>query len=343
MKVAMLGPFYPELKEGGVEHHVKYLADSLEKEGVEVERWSWKVQKDEAGIRKLNLLGIGKCFQETDADLAHFHSTATAFSYFSGLGRFEKHSVATIHAFFHPELESGIRMKLVGWGLSRPYSAALKRIKNNITVSSFAKKEAEERGVPVKKIIGSGIPLEELKQAKSSEDLGSDVVLVARLNAQKGVFDFIKAFSNSGVRATVVGYGENRMEEKVKGLCKQGGIRCLIRTKREETLSALKSSKVLAFPSRNETFGIVCLEAMALGKPVVVYKGAGGPLDFVKDKENGLVVDNSPESLKTGVTDLLADAKLLSALSKNAAKTAGEYDWSIVAEKVREFYEEVLG
>ncbi|MFH1470370.1 MAG: glycosyltransferase family 4 protein [Candidatus Micrarchaeota archaeon] len=341
MKVAMLGSFYPGPKEGGVEQHVYHLSASLEKLGVEVERWSWKAEG--RGIRKLGLLGIRGALGKSDADLAHFHSTATAFSYFTGIGKYSGKSVSTMHAFFHPEMEASPRLKAISHLLSYPYKQALKRIRNNIAVSTYAKKEAEGYGIPVGAVIGSGIPLGEIKKTKPNPEHESEVVLVARLNNQKGVFDFIEAFSNSETNAAVFGYGDKGAEERTKRLCERGGIKCTIRAKRGETLSAIASSKVLAFPSKNETFGIVGLEAMALGKPVVVYDEAGGPLDYIKDKYNGLVVRSNPNGLKGGVASILGDRSFLKKLSKNAEGTAKEHDWPIAARKVKSFYESALG
>jgi glycosyltransferase involved in cell wall biosynthesis len=132
------------------------------------------------------------------------------------------------------------------------------------------------------------------------------------------------------------------MERRVKELCEKGGIKLLLNASREETLSAIKSSKVLAMPSKHETFGIVGLEAMALGKPVVVYEEAGGPLDYIKHGKNGLVVDSYPASLNGGCSALIKDDKFRKELSNNAVKTAQGHGWGAVAEKIENFYSSVL-
>lgn len=342
MKVAMFGPFYEEPVPGGVEQHVYHLSNALEKHGVEVERWSWKIPRDINGIRKFSLFDMKKALWGSEADLVHLHSTAIAFSSFSGLAKFTRKTVATIHAFHQPETESSLRLKMMGHVLSSPYISALRKIRNNIAVSEYARKEADAKGVPVKAVIGSGIDFEAFQNIAWSPELESDVILVARLNAQKGVFDFIEAFSNSSIKAMIVGYGEPAMEKKVKELCEKGGIKLFLHASREETLSAIKSSKILAMPSKGETFGIVGLEAMALGKPVIVYDEAGGPLDYVRNGVNGLVVESSPGALRKWSSSLLGNEGLCKTLSKNALKTAQENGWGRVAGKVENFYELTL-
>jgi len=342
LKVAMVGPFSEQLTEGGVEHHVYYLAENLEKRGVGVERWSWKIPRDTAKIRRMSLLKIDDVIHKSDADIIHLHSTATAAAFLANLKDPKKKFVSTIHAFFHSELEQSLRMKIISTTLSYPYCETLKRIRNNIAVSSFVKREALDLGISVRAIIGNGVPLENMKDVKPNDELKSDVLLVARLSKQKGVLDFITAFSNSGLKATLIGYGDERMEERVTEECAAGGITAIIRPERKVVLSAMKSTQVFAFPSKRETFGITALEAMALGKPVVVYKTAEGPLDFIRNDYNGLVIENTPAALRKGAERVLKDKNLQETLSINALNTAKRYDWPNIAKKVEEFYYDVL-
>ncbi len=342
LKVAMVGPFHPEPAIGGVEQHVHHLSKALEKEGVEVERWSWKVPRSGSGkIRGCSLLSLGKVFAETDADLVHLHSSAIAFSLPCGLGKYEGRAIATIHAFYEPMLEEGLRMKAMGFALGPMYEAALRKTRN-IAVSNYTKKEAEGRGIRVGAIIGSGISMEEIRGVEESRELESDILLVARLNKQKGVFDFIEAFSGIAYKCLIMGYGEKGAEERVKALASEKWIKFRIRPSREETLRAMKSTKVLAFPSRKESFGIVGLEAMAFGKPVIVYDEAGGPLDYVREGYNGRVVSSRPDALRIGAADMIEDEKLMGKMRANCIETAKAHSWEKVAKEVKAYYESVI-
>ncbi len=346
IKVAMVGPFHPEPAMGGVEQHVHHLANALERAGVGVERWSWKAPKEGVGsgesrINWCSLFNLGEVFGKTHADIVHLHSTAIAFSALSGLGKFGGKTIATIHAFYDPKMESGVRMKILGVGLAPLYEAALKRT-HNIAVSTYAKRDAQVRGIRVEKVLGSGVPINEMEMVEEAGRLESDIILVARLNEQKGVFDFIDAFSSLAYKCTIAGYGTKDMERRITELAESVGIRCIIRPSRRETLSAIKSSKLLAFPSKNETFGIVGLEAMALGKPVVVYDEAGGPLDYITDGYNGRVVSSRPDALRIGASDLIENELLMGKMAENCRETAKAHSWENVAKEMKKYYESIL-
>lgn len=340
MKVAMFGPFTEVPAAGGVEQHVHHLADSLEKIGVEVERWSWKAGMDGGKIKKCSLFGLKSAFDKTGADIIHLHSSAIAFSAISGLGRFEGKAAATIHAFHNPAMESSLRYMIMGIALGPLYKSALRNTRN-IAVSEYTRKEAASYGIKTGEVIGSGVDLKEIEDTRPSEE-ESDAIIVARFNRQKGVMDFIEAFSGIAYNARIVGYGERSEEEKIAGIAAERAIKCTVRASRQEMLGAIKSSKLLAMPSKGETFGIVGLEAMAMAKPVIVYREAGGPLDYVKDGYNGMVISSSPRALRIAANRLLEDEEMYGKLSANALRSAKEHGWGKVARKVKEFYESLL-
>ena len=85
---------------------------------------------------------------------------------------------------------------------------------------------------------------------------------------------------------------------------------------------------VSVVPSLFEPFGIVALEAMAAGSPVVV-SDTGGLSEIVDHDLNGVkVYPNDPNSLAWGVTKILLDEKYGEYIRKNAyKKIKEEYDW----------------
>ncbi len=337
MKVAMFGPFSKNLNNG-VSNHVHYLSKELGGQGVEVERISWK----DSGDRIVSLQKIPEAIKECKADVIHLHSTAIIAMNFVDTRIFGKNAVSTIHSFFHEEYEYSLRMKLISRVFGNPYIDALRKIRKNVTISSFMKEEAEKNKVRVSTVIGNGIPFEEFRKAKFDDGLESDVLFVGRFTEQKGIFDFIEAFGGSGVNALVIGHGDPKTEKKVVSECAKKGIQCMVNLPREKLLSAYKSCKVYAFPSHYEPFGISGLEALACGKPVVVYEEAGGPLDYVENGKNGLIIENSPASLREWCSSLVKNEKLLKEMEKNALKTAEKYDWGRVASRYMEVYSSAL-
>ncbi|MBN1827452.1 MAG: glycosyltransferase [Candidatus Eisenbacteria bacterium] len=96
-------------------------------------------------------------------------------------------------------------------------------------------------------------------------------------------------------------------------------------------------------PSRYESFGIVYLEAMAHGKPVVACS-AGGPARLVRDGETGLLVPpDDPEALAAAMLRLAGDRSLRLRLGVEAWRmTREEYDPEGMVRRSVEFYEEIL-
>jgi glycosyltransferase involved in cell wall biosynthesis len=66
----------------------------------------------------------------------------------------------------------------------------------------------------------------------------------------------------------------------------------------------------VVFPPLDEDYGYVTLEAMLASKPVITCSDSGGPLEFVRDGETGLVVEPSPAALASAMDRLWSDRRL---------------------------------
>lgn len=125
---------------------------------------------------------------------------------------------------------------------------------------------------------------------------------------RKGFDILLKAFhkylnlGNDGI-LYIIGHGilQNQYEALAKELGISKYVKFLPEMSQEELASYIDRSKVLVMSSRIETFGVVLIEAMAKGKPVIATK-CGGPEDFITE-EMGLLVP--PED-----ADLLAEAMI---------------------------------
>jgi len=110
-----------------------------------------------------------------------------------------------------------------------------------------------------------------------------------------------------------------------------------------ELAAAFASSDAFIFPSRTETLGLVLLEAMAAGCPVVAARSGGIP-DIVTDGVNGYLFD--PANARGAV---IATQKLLGAteerelLRQNARQEAEKWGWSAATKQLVTYYESVLG
>lgn len=110
---------------------------------------------------------------------------------------------------------------------------------------------------------------------------------------------------------------------------------------RGEIAWAMGAADVFVLPSRIEPFGIVVLEALGAGCPVVV-SGRGGAAEIVSDGIDGLVVDPvRSDALSASVNRILTDRELAQRLSTSGRARAAEFDWHSIAARYRDVYRQV--
>ena len=109
-----------------------------------------------------------------------------------------------------------------------------------------------------------------------------------------------------------------------------------------EKLGFLQRADIFVLPSRNESFGIANLEAMASGLPVVSTRTGAIP-EYLESGVHGLLVDpGDAQGLAAALRRLIADADLRARLGAAAQRRARDYDWSVVAAAVEALYERLL-
>src|SRR3989339_1474487 len=102
------------------------------------------------------------------------------------------------------------------------------------------------------------------------------------------------------------------------------------------------SATLTIMPSYHETFGLVALESMACGTPVVASK-VGGLTTFIKDRVNSfLVPSHNQKKLTTTIIEILQDKKQLKAVKQQAQKTTQDYSWEKIVPKYLKLYEKLL-
>ena len=110
-----------------------------------------------------------------------------------------------------------------------------------------------------------------------------------------------------------------------------------------ELASAFASADAFIFPSRTETLGLVLLEAMAAGCPVVAA-AAGGIPDIVTDGVNGYLFDpNDPQGAITATQRLLSAQAERDQFRHNARQEAERWGWAAATRQLRGYYCSVLG
>lgn len=181
------------------------------------------------------------------------------------------------------------------------------------------------------------------------------VLCVSRIDYQKNQLGLVRAFARfaearPGYRLVLlgpVGYAayKQEIEREIDALGIQHKVSLIDGLRPDDPMlaSAFKAADLFVLPSVHEPFGIVILEAWAAGVPVLASR-VGGIAGFVEDRKTALLVDPGCEDgLARGLCELAEDRTLCAELVRNAREhVAREYDWSAIARRMREIYEEVL-
>ena len=196
------------------------------------------------------------------------------------------------------------------------------------------------------RLIKYGINEEKLVTIYNGIDVGSEkfnkkedyILFVGRLVKTKGIDLLIKALRNKEIKFRIVGKGP--MMEKWKKIANKYGINAefLGWIENERKIELMKKCRAFVLPSRYESFGIVLLEAMKYGSPVIAMNVGGIP-EVVG--EAGIIVDNVHEMVKF-IEKLYENDKIVEELGKKAMERVKKFNWNDISKKTLEIYEDVI-
>jgi glycosyltransferase involved in cell wall biosynthesis len=381
MKVLMLSWEYPPMLVGGLGRHVYALSRELAKRGLEVGvvtvgdtgnlglqvEGGVKVYRVKAHglvspdftswVHELSLLMIraaGELMGEEPADLIHAHDWLVAPAAIALKHLHRIPLIATIHATEWGR-RGGVRdgfqrhIHEVEWWLT--YESW-----RTICCSRHMKWEVTTYlGVPPNKVevVYNGFtpfgPPKPVQRSKFAEPWEQIVLTVGRMVYEKGQWVLVEAAPHilardQRAKFVLVGDGPTRaqLERRIAelGLEEKFYFTGFVP---DDVLAGLYSiASVAVFPSLYEPFGIVALEAMAMGKPVVV-SAVGGFDEIVADGVTGLKVPPSdPKALAEAVLRLLGDRELAGRLGAQARERALTMSWAEAALRVEAIYRHVL-
>ena len=166
------------------------------------------------------------------------------------------------------------------------------------------------------------------------------------LKKNKGVDILIRAFSTyfRGKEVKLIIAGDGPERESLENLSKELGILEQVEFKgalnRDEVYKVMSNCNIFVLPSKFETFGVVLIEALANGKPVISTRN-GGANDIVTD-ENGILVDiDDIEGLGKAMVDLKLDYnKYNEEEIRNSC--INEYSKKIITRQLEKVYSELI-
>lgn len=349
MKIAMVGQFPPHV--GGVGVHIHTLSKQLVKEGHEVYviTYPHKDIKDIDGIhvigtKGLNIPGVrGLMFKKNakkalenllekeDIDIIHGHYLFPASAVAVEVGK--EHGIKT-YVTAHgsdmfelyktqPLMRSTLKKVLKSADVVLAVSNALRheiiatgvegiasktRLSwNSVDINRFSAKEnttfKEENGLEDKPI----------------------VLFVGNLIKRKNVESLLEAkkIANSDYYLVIVGDGP--LFKKLNNKVEEENIRDVIFTgARDDVENIIPSCDVLVLPSFSESFGLVLIEALACGKPVI-GSNVGGITEIINKNVGLLVNPNKVSSIASAIDKIINDEDLRVVLSLNARNRAMDF------------------
>ncbi len=244
-----------------------------------------------------------------------------------------------------------------GMGMLEPLlwellKAAHNQARLNLCTSTAMVQELSEKGIQHTDLWQRGVDTELFQPSLRSQamrarllnghsDTDKLLLYIGRLSAEKQI-ERIRPVLDAmpDARLALVGDGPYRQQlEKIFAGTPTPFVGYLAG---EELASAYASGDAFLFPSSTETLGLVLLEAMAAGCPVVGANRGGIP-DIVSDGVNGCLYEPNQEgSLAAAVTRLLGDASQRAQLRQNARQEAERWGWAGATEQLRGYYRRLL-
>ncbi|MCF8002336.1 MAG: glycosyltransferase [Halanaerobiales bacterium] len=163
-------------------------------------------------------------------------------------------------------------------------------------------------------------------------------VTVASLTYRKGIDYLIEAFTDvvksHDIKLAIIGEGDRRSE--IQKLINENGLNENVKLfgYQKNPYKFINKSYALIHPALWEGFGIVILEAMACGVPVIATKCPGGPKEIIKNNKTGILVKpKSSESLKIAIIKLIQNQQLRDKFAHYSKKEVGKYNTKKITNK----------
>jgi len=174
------------------------------------------------------------------------------------------------------------------------------------------------------------------------------VLFLGLLARRKGIQDLVRAFSilKGRVRAklVIVGGGDVAgVQRLVSDLGVDDSVEIVGQVPNTEVAGLIRKCTIFCLPSHGEPFGMVLLQAMASGKPVVATSG-GGVDEIIENGKSGILVEQKrPAELAAAIKVLLGDPELRRRLGSSGRRRAvDEFDWDVMTGKLVSIYENVI-
>jgi phosphatidylinositol alpha-mannosyltransferase len=276
-------------------------------------------------------------------DVLHFHEPLVPFLSPTMLDQSDTVNVATFHAFggFSPSYWIGKRFA----------HRLVDKLDGRIAVSGAARHFISRYFPGDYTIIPNGVDLDRFADAEPFEELRDgtiNILFVGRFEERKGLIHLLKAYHrlrkrHVDARLLVIGSGPKAREyRRYVGLRGVRDVEFLGRVSDDDKARYFASADIFCSPATGqESFGVVLLEAMAAGVPIVASDIHGYKNVLQRGVQGLLVEPRNHRALAAALYTLSNDADLRHRLGDAGRARAPEYSWDRVTERIVDFYHDV--
>jgi phosphatidylinositol alpha-mannosyltransferase len=369
MKIALVSP-YDFAVPGGVNNHIEHLRDNFVRLGHEVriiapssrpsshrpEEMVIPVGRSvgvpaSGSVARVTLSlrlapKVKRVFQEEHFDIVHVHEPFAPFLPLHALRLSDAINVAT----FHAAKEGGNRWYLYGRHVLKRW---YRRLHGKIAVSVPAMRLVSRYFPGFYNIIPNGVDVEHFEAERDSiphyADGRPNVLFVGRLEKRKGVKYLLQAFAEvkrevPETRLLIVGPPTRAARGYHRWVVEKAlpDVEFVGYVTYDELARYHHTADVFVAPATgNESQGIVLLEAMAAGRPLVASNIEGYASVVTHGVEGLLVTPKDAHSLAAALVELLADPDKRQEMGKNGRLRAEQFRWDRVSQRVLSYYEQL--
>lgn len=367
MRIVQISPYSWDAP-GGVQVHIRQLSSHLQQRGHDVLvlapgdrpgfRGDARIVGRPVAVRTNGSVAllcmstrssrvVRKALDTYEPDIIHVHDPLAPSTSMLATCHANAPVVATFHSYFAREHFEGRAYTALAPLLHPVWS----RVTRRLAVSEAARQSVCSRmGEADVQIVPNGADVDIFATARPAAlPPGRKLLFVGRLEPRKGFPVAVRAFAElaaefSDLRLVVVGDGADRHAVGSLSPEVRARVHMLGRVSYESLPTYHRASDIFISPATgSESFGIVLVEAMAAGLPLVASDIAGYREVARHGREGLLVRPSDPAALAAGVRTLLNDPQRARLLGENGYLRSRAFAWDHIVDQIEGVYEEMLG
>ena len=261
-----------------------------------------------------------------------------------------RHATMPIVGTFHTASSSDLLFRM----LRRPLGGFYDRMKRVLAVSEAAREEVTRHFPGPVAVVPNGVDLARfrpgLRRLERYDDGTPNILFVGRFDPRKGLPDLMLAcarLAREGLPFRLILAGDGRLRGTVERMASgplRGRVHFEGRVRHDRLPRYYATADVFCSPALGgESFGLVLLEAMATGAPVVATNIPGYRCVVTPGVDGLLLPPRDPAALADALRALLLDPERRAALGGRGVATASRYGWDRIARDLEAVYAETLG